>query len=370
MCEQFDVTPIVTIDNAETAGDMADFVEFAHGDPVATEWGRKRAALGHPQPYAVSHVEIGNEQGLDAALAAQFSAIATSMDSRVEKLKLPFNFSYVFGPRPDLSPAGHWSHNWSDPGLGDVADAMAPFGDRAFWDLHVESKGVDSLVDASGMDELRGFLAKRGQKQTRAVVLEENGCGFSHHCALNHAVLANEYRKRGGFIRGNSITNALEAYHHIEQYSQGTLSFLPNMTISQPTFHANSMYAAGARNITELNTTVAGANIERFQAAAGLEHVDGDSVEVFVVRIVNYGAENVTASVELHGLTHVWPLTLAVNVTTLAGALSAVNTPASPETVAPVHTAVRVRVLSNGPGSVSFDLPVQPTSLTIVRVAR
>ena len=71
------------------------------------------AALGHPQPYAVSHVEIGNEQGLDAALAAQFSAIATAMDARAGKLKLPFNFSYVFGPRPDLSPTGHWSHNWS-----------------------------------------------------------------------------------------------------------------------------------------------------------------------------------------------------------------------------------------------------------------
>jgi hypothetical protein len=28
------------------------------------------------------------------------------------------------------------------------------------------------------MDELRSFLQKRGQK-TRAVVLEENGCGFS-----------------------------------------------------------------------------------------------------------------------------------------------------------------------------------------------
>ena len=46
------------------------------------------------------------------------------------------------------------------------------------------------------------------------------------------------------------------------------------------------------------------------------------------------------------------------------------NTAASPETVAPVHTTVTVRVVSRGAGSVSFELPVQPTSLTIVRVAR
>ena len=49
-------------------------------------------------------VEIGNEQGLDAALAAQFTSIANAMDSRAKQLRLPFNFSFVFGPRPDLSP--------------------------------------------------------------------------------------------------------------------------------------------------------------------------------------------------------------------------------------------------------------------------
>ena len=77
-------------------------------------------------------------------------------------------------------------------------------------DMHVESKAPESLADASGMSELQRYLASRGSA-TRAVVLEENGCGSSQHCALNHAVLANTYRKRGGFIRANSITNALQA---------------------------------------------------------------------------------------------------------------------------------------------------------------
>lgn len=114
-----------------------------------------------------------------------------------------------------------------------------------------------------------------------------------------------------------------------------------------------------------------GADSERFQAAAGLEgSLEGGGAEVFVVRVVNFGTESVTASVELHGLTHAWPASLDVDVTTLAGGMSAVNTAASPETVAPVHMTVTARVVSRGAGSVSFELPVQPTSLTIVRVAR
>ena len=59
MCAVFGVTPIVTIDNSESPADMADFVEFAHGDAVSSEWGRKRANFGHPEPYNISWVEIG-----------------------------------------------------------------------------------------------------------------------------------------------------------------------------------------------------------------------------------------------------------------------------------------------------------------------
>ena len=42
------------IDNALAA------IEYANG-PVDSEWGAKRAAMGHPEPFHLKHVEIGNE---------------------------------------------------------------------------------------------------------------------------------------------------------------------------------------------------------------------------------------------------------------------------------------------------------------------
>ena len=45
LCAVFAVTPIITVDNGEAADDMADFVEFAHGDHTTT-WGAKRLAFG------------------------------------------------------------------------------------------------------------------------------------------------------------------------------------------------------------------------------------------------------------------------------------------------------------------------------------
>jgi|EP01046_Picozoa_sp_COSAG06_P034953 alpha-L-arabinofuranosidase len=37
---------------------MADLVDWLHGD-ASTEWGAKRIAAGHPQPYNLTHFEFG-----------------------------------------------------------------------------------------------------------------------------------------------------------------------------------------------------------------------------------------------------------------------------------------------------------------------
>jgi alpha-L-arabinofuranosidase len=41
-----------------------DAIEYANG-PVASKWGALRAKAGHPKPYNLKYVEIGNENGLD-----------------------------------------------------------------------------------------------------------------------------------------------------------------------------------------------------------------------------------------------------------------------------------------------------------------
>ena len=41
--------------------DALDLIEFANGD-VSTEWGALRAAMGHPEPFGLKFIAIGNEQ--------------------------------------------------------------------------------------------------------------------------------------------------------------------------------------------------------------------------------------------------------------------------------------------------------------------
>lgn len=45
--------------------DALDLIEFCNGD-VSTEWGAKRAAMGHPKPFNLEYIAIGNENSGDA----------------------------------------------------------------------------------------------------------------------------------------------------------------------------------------------------------------------------------------------------------------------------------------------------------------
>lgn len=45
--------------------DIEDAIEYAIGDPATNEWAAKRAAAGHPAPFPLKYVELGNENGTD-----------------------------------------------------------------------------------------------------------------------------------------------------------------------------------------------------------------------------------------------------------------------------------------------------------------
>ncbi len=62
MACQFNTCELVPLDQlGPYVQDALDLVEFANG-PVTTKWGKKRAELGHPKPFNLKLMGIGNEQ--------------------------------------------------------------------------------------------------------------------------------------------------------------------------------------------------------------------------------------------------------------------------------------------------------------------
>lgn len=67
--------------------DAIDLVEFANGD-VSTEWGSVRAKLGHPEPFNLSYICLGNEEDDIPEFRVRFMMIADSLRKYCPEIKI------------------------------------------------------------------------------------------------------------------------------------------------------------------------------------------------------------------------------------------------------------------------------------------
>ena len=118
LCQMRDVmdAPLTLEETREYAQDILDLIEFANGD-VTTEWGALRAEMGHPEPFNLKYIGIGNEN-LDKVYWDRFDIL----------------YNAVKAVYPDIiivSSAGPWAE-------GDTP--------RNAWNL-IRQKYADTIVD-------------------------------------------------------------------------------------------------------------------------------------------------------------------------------------------------------------------------------
>ena len=61
--------------------DYLDLIDFANGDPETNEWARIRAEMGHPEPFGLDMIGIGNEN-YGADYVAKYDAIARAVHAK------------------------------------------------------------------------------------------------------------------------------------------------------------------------------------------------------------------------------------------------------------------------------------------------
>ncbi|NGO41717.1 alpha-L-arabinofuranosidase C-terminal domain-containing protein [Streptomyces ureilyticus] len=61
--------------------DTLDLIEFASG-PVTSEWGKKRAKMGHPKPFNLTHLGVGNEENLPNEFFERFKQFRAAIEAK------------------------------------------------------------------------------------------------------------------------------------------------------------------------------------------------------------------------------------------------------------------------------------------------
>ena len=94
-CEKAGFTAAFAVNIEETPQDMADMIEYLNG-PVTSEWGRRRAENGHPEPYGVKYIGIGNEDLITDVFEERFTMIFNAIKEKYPEMIVvgtvgPFN---------------------------------------------------------------------------------------------------------------------------------------------------------------------------------------------------------------------------------------------------------------------------------------
>lgn len=62
--------------------DVLDLIEWANGDPKTSVWARKRAEAGHPKPFNLKYIGIGNEDLIGDVFTERYLALIKAVKSK------------------------------------------------------------------------------------------------------------------------------------------------------------------------------------------------------------------------------------------------------------------------------------------------
>jgi Alpha-L-arabinofuranosidase len=62
--------------------DVLDLIEYANGDAKKTVWGKKRAQAGHPKPFNLKYIGIGNEDLITDIFEERFTMIFNAVKEK------------------------------------------------------------------------------------------------------------------------------------------------------------------------------------------------------------------------------------------------------------------------------------------------
>ena len=89
LCRRLGAEPLICLSATSTKPEeieqATDWVHYVN-DPPTTEWGKKRAENGHPEPYNVRYFQIDNEPMNHGLTADQYAEIVNVFGSRLRKI--------------------------------------------------------------------------------------------------------------------------------------------------------------------------------------------------------------------------------------------------------------------------------------------
>jgi alpha-N-arabinofuranosidase len=261
--------------------DAIDLIEFANA-PVNTKWGRKRAQMGHPSPFNLKMIGVGNEQW-GPQYVERYEVFA-----RVLKQKYP-NIQLVTsaGPSPD---GERFDFLWArmlelKADLIDEHDYMAPQWFR-------ENSGRYDDYSRTGPKVFAGEYAA----QSVGIASPDNRNNWE--CALSEAAFITGLERNSDVVRMSSYA---PLFGHVDawQWTPNMIWFDNLRSYGTPNYYVQKMFSVnkGTRRLAvSVDGSPKNGQGELYTSAA----LDEGAGEV-IVKLVNTGSGSKEVHINLAG---------------------------------------------------------------------
>lgn len=335
VCEAAGFFGIPAFHMDESPQDMADFVEYVNG-PATSEWGQKRVADGHPAPYQLRHIQLGNEERVDEHYFAKFKPLAEAIWARDPDITLTVG-DFVYGEiiRDPFQFGGAASRITTLAAHQRILHLAKEQQREVRFDLHIGTDGPlpDSTL-AGTMSFLNALERLAEGAQFKVVVYELNSGNHSLRRALANAI-AIQTIDRDGRIPIVTVANCLQPDgQNDNDWNQGLLFLNPSQVWHQPPGYVTQMFSQPSPQ------SVVACQLSGETHGLDVIAKRTDDGRTLRLQVVNPGEAPVSALVQLQGFA---PKKTMASGLELSGPLAAVNTATQPLSIAPqprswIHT--------------------------------
>ncbi len=319
--------------------DALDLIEFANG-PVTTSWGKKRAEQGHPKPFNLKMLGVGNEQW-GPQYIERYKIFEKAIHAKYPQIKLVCSL----GPNPD----------------GEVFDEL----NKTFRSLnanildeHYYRSPEWFLSNAKRYDnyDRKGPKIFAGEYAAQSVGIASPENKNNWQCAMSEAAFMTGLERNADVV---NMASYAPLFAHVEgwQWTPDLIWFDNLQSFGTPNYYVQQLYSLNKGtdvvSLTLNNEPVTGQD-GCFASAA----LDNNSHEL-IIKIINTSKQEQKAEFSIKGVIPGSKGTLTV---LQSDDLNAVNSLKEPLTVSPQKSEI-------GLDKNLVKLDMKPYSFNIIRVS-
>ncbi len=337
---QFNASEVVPIDALDPyIQDALDLIEFANGAPT-TKWGKVRSEMGHPAPFNLKYLGVGNEQW-DEQYLERYKEFEKVLKQRYPRIKLVA----AAGPAPD---GPRFEYAWKELRLLKTDLVDEHYYQAPEWFL--KNAGRYDAYERKGPKIFAGEYAAHGKDDPRP---ESKNTWIS---ALSEAAFMTGLERNADIIEMASYAPLL-AHVDAWQWRPDLIWFDNLRSVGTPNYYVQKMFSnnRGSHVIRVMHQDLPLTGQDSIYASAV---IDKKTNEV-IIKLVNVANELKDIELDVKGAKLKQRI---VNMQILYSPdLMAINTIAQPETIIPVNKQLELK-------NNKVRISVYPQSLFVIRI--